>query len=186
MKKQREEDKRGFGERPGQGRAGRQRGERETCGLHTSAQRAASMEGPASCHSQPASQCAGLLPRETRWWQRLEGSRQAEQMVRGQCDFGGHSLVMLEAEVGSCPGKGWTLGHLIHPRFVTDLTTHSSVSRDRERPCLDLSFHPGHAHILSWGSVSPPGQNSFSQGDGVMVKKTSDLMICGSPKSHST
>lgn len=30
------------------------------------------------------------LPRERRWWRSLEGGRQPERMVWGQCDLGEH------------------------------------------------------------------------------------------------
>ena len=75
------------------GWAGRQNGKRVTCWqgrLRTSTCTVALLEDPIFHHSsQPLGR--GLLPRERRCWQSPEDSRQAKQMVQGQCDFRGHS-----------------------------------------------------------------------------------------------
>lgn len=89
------------------------------------------MEDPAFHHSQPATGQRAPA-RERRWWQSPEDGRQAEQMVRGQCDLRGHS----SSRAGTwSQGFLWLvmgMGHPVHLLCVTDLTTHSKCE-DKEK-----------------------------------------------------
>lgn len=74
------------------GRAGGQQGKRVTAGRESCVPPPCGLLGWRTPFSITASQPLGrgLLPRKGRWRQSLEDARQAEQMVRGQCDCGGH------------------------------------------------------------------------------------------------